>query len=98
MRHTVAVLAAVVLLAACSGPESGQVIAKHYAAPYMTTTSSCVWLKSGCHWITIPMYVPESWSLTLRNGEDEGAREVYRAAFERCRQGDTYPACAEVPR
>lgn len=87
-------LAGAVAASGCA-PEAGQVTAKHYDAAYMTTTTSCVWTSKGCSMVVIPMYVPESWVLSLRDADDEGDRDVAQANWTRCPVGSRYPECAE---
>lgn len=95
-RRIVALLLAGAVAASGCAPEAGQVIGKDFAPAHMSTTGSCVYVGSTCHWTQVPMYEPDTYYLTLRNGEDEGDRSVPQYAWVRCPVGSRYPECAET--
>ena len=91
-------IAAPLLLAGCSAPERGQVMARHYEAPYTWIQMQCAGYNSkGICTAYIPIFhnEPERWILTLRDGDDEGDRAVGKAAYPNCEIGSVYPDCAE---
>lgn len=93
------VLAAVLALAGCAAPEAGQVISKRYEPAHSWTEVTCAFRhKNGtCQaYTTVAHNEPERWVLTLRDGDRQGDREVYRLAYERCTTGAHYPSCAET--
>lgn len=97
MKAQVLLAGFVLAAVACSGPESGQVVAKHYEEPYVWSQLSCAaYNPQGACTVYVPITFtqPEEWVLTLRSGEEQGDRSVYRQAYERCNAGDTYPLCA----
>lgn len=98
MRRRLLAAAVIVLaVAACSGPESGQDVRRHYEAAYDYWQNICVGYSSSgsCTvWVPILNHMPEEWLPTLRNGTDEGDREVTKQAYDACRPGSFYPSCA----
>ncbi|WP_146615875.1 hypothetical protein [Nonomuraea aridisoli] len=97
MTHVVAPLAVVVLATACTAPEKGQVIAKQHHPAYSWVQTTCTaYNKHGMctTYAPITQQEPERWVLTLRSGDVVGDRPVTREAFQLCRRGEMYPACA----
>ncbi|MDX3109691.1 hypothetical protein [Nonomuraea angiospora] len=97
--RALAILAVPVALAltACAGPDAGTVVSKRYEPAYDWTELTCASYRSnGTCALQVPntRHEPERWVLVLRAGDDEGDRDVYREAFERCMPGATYPQCA----
>jgi hypothetical protein len=90
-------------LAACGGPSTGTVTDKRYSPGYviyhpghfttvcasfnakgMCTSRYQVWTAGWTQW------VPDSWKLQLRNGEDEGWTSVPESNWQACTVGQTY--------
>lgn len=107
------ILAAALALTACGGPERGVVQDKSYRAayttwttPYYSTFCSAYNTKTGaCTSRTrvfhpsVPVHHPASWSMRIRNGEDEGWRSVPSRVWESCVVGQWYEnhACSGEP-
>jgi hypothetical protein len=82
------------ILWGCSAPESGTVVNKKYHEPYEWVGSQCyVYNKNGVCTLTMPVvhHISESWELCLRNGEDEGCRNVDQITWHEYKIGDEYP-------
>ena len=81
------------LTAACTAPEKGVVYQKKYHAAYTYTTWHCYsYNKQGICTLNMPQsnYVPESWELCLRDGEEEGCRSVDQTTYHKYRVGSYY--------
>lgn len=100
-RLTVGAVAASLLLAGCSDPpKSGVVVSTEYDAAHYDTFLYCggyitIGSIATCSvWLPAQSYVPDNWSLKLKNGGDEGWRDVPKPAYDMCGMGTRYPECA----
>lgn len=96
-RRALALVAAGLVLAACSAPpSSGIVTERKYHPAYYYWTSQCVSYdaKTGACTTSIPIqhYMPESFELCLRADDGKtGCRDVDHDEYERYEVGGHYP-------
>lgn len=84
------------LLVACATPETGVVYGRyHYPQSQWVQMVCGAYRANGMCQVQVPVIQtsPERWSLGLRNGEDEGQRDVTVREYENCQVGDRYPGC-----
>lgn len=100
-RFAVGAITAGLLLAGCSDPpKQGVVVSIEYDAAHYDTYLYCGQYMTvnkvlTCMvWLPAQSYVPDNWSLKLRNGSDEGWRDVPKPVYEVCGMGTRYPDCA----
>ena len=100
-RLAASTVVAVLLLAACSDPpKSGLVVSTEYDAAHYDTYLYCggyvtIGSIATCSvWLPAQSYVPDNWSLKLKNGGNEGWRDVPRPVYDVCDMGARYPECA----
>jgi ABC-type glycerol-3-phosphate transport system substrate-binding protein len=97
IRRAVLALAALALaLSACAAPEKGEVYARYFYPAYDWVQMVCsAYNKNGGCAVNIPViqHEPDRWQLGLRDGDDEGSRDVTQREYERCHNGDQYPGC-----
>lgn len=89
----IALLVVVLALVACTAPKQGVVYDKKYHAAYTYTTWNCYsYNKQGVCTLNMPSsnYVPESWELCLRDGDEEGCRHVDQTTYHKFRIGSYY--------
>lgn len=88
------IVAALVVLSSCSAPEHGLVIDKKYSAEWSYWDSQCMsYDKQGLCSLKMPILhtVPEAWYLCLRDGQDEGCRQVDQIDWHKYERGQQYP-------
>lgn len=94
MRRVGALLAAVVLLAACGGPGHGLIEAKHYDPPYSYYTFDCIAYssKGACTFHMMHYHhVPANYEFELRTSKHEGWTDVPPSSWDRYQIGQQYP-------
>lgn len=97
-RIALAVATLVLALSACAAPEEGEVYARYFYPAYDWVQMVCAaYSQNGSCSINIPTirHEPDRWQLGLRNGEDEGRRDVTQYEYEFCRNGERYPECGQ---
>lgn len=90
---TLFLVAAVSFLLTACGITSGEIIDKHYEAPYSYTTMQCiVYGKYGCTgYMPITHHVDEKWVFTLENKEgDTGDLAVSKQDYDNVPIGTIY--------
>ncbi len=92
MRRRALLLAPVVAVLAACGLDHGTVTAKHDQPAYTTTDFFCQPIGGNpCGWLLpMPRYVPECWSLELRDGDDTGSVCVDQGTYQRVALGQRY--------
>lgn len=89
-RAAVAGLAAIGValgLTACGGPDKGTVIGRSHQP---ATTHYVVGTSGHPGHI---VFMPESWTLVLRDGKNTGSKDVSATTWGNCSPGERYPAC-----
>lgn len=102
IRHLAltAALAAGMLAGCADAPSSGLVVSTEYNAEHYDTILYCGLYSTVNNvmvctmWLPMQVYVAAAWSLKLVNGKHKGWRDVPQSAYNVCRMGDDYPACA----
>jgi hypothetical protein len=96
-RRAVLTLAALLLaLTACAAPEKGEVYGRYFYPAYDWVQMICsAYNQNGTCMVNVPIiqHEPDRWQLGLRDGDDEGRRDVTRHEYESCHNGDYYPGC-----
>lgn len=69
----------------------------HYPAYSWVQMICSVYNKNGGCMVNVPViqHEPERWQLGLRDGEEEGRRDVSVGEYERCANGEQYPECGQ---
>ena len=96
MKRLLAILSlALLLVSGCSPPDHGTVVEKRHHDAYTWVQLVCAaYGKGGVCSVYVPIthYVPESWELCLRDGDDTGCRNVDHDTYDHYRVGDFYRA------
>jgi hypothetical protein len=96
MARRIALAALVLVLAACSAPEKGTVYGRWFYPAHDWVQMTCsIYNSNGTCRMQIPtiQHEPARWQLGLRDGEEEGRREVTQHEYESCANGEHYPGC-----
>jgi hypothetical protein len=97
-RIALAVAALLLALSACSAPERGIVYARYFYPAHDWVQMICsAYNKHGACtvWVPVIRHEPDRWQLGLRDGEEEGSRDVTRREYESCRNNERYPECGQ---
>ncbi|HEY6074340.1 MAG TPA: hypothetical protein VIV15_13365, partial [Anaerolineales bacterium] len=92
-RTLIAGTALALTLVACSAPDHGTVVEKKYHESYNWMQMVCAaYGQNGICTVYVPVehHVPERWELCLRDGDDEGCREVDQVTYHKYNVGDYY--------
>lgn len=95
---TVALVAAMLVLTACSAISAGRITAKNvYPAHYNTSYICSAYNSQGICTVNVPImtYVEEQYSFDLADGEKTGWVYVSGAEFNEYEVGDTYAGSPE---
>lgn len=95
---TVALVAAMFVLTACSAISSGRITAKVLHPEHYSTTYICAsYNAQGMCTVQVPVQslVEESYSFDLESGEETGWVYVTKEEFEKYEVGDTYAGSPE---
>lgn len=85
VRHVSCAVLLAALVVACGAPSRGIVTEKDHDPARTTTICSPVGTVTVC----TPQHQPESWSIKIRNGEDEGWRSVDGVTWRQIEVGQT---------